>query len=42
MIEFEYWELLLCPLFFGMGWLAARTMSIVATSHWPGGPAPGR
>ena len=24
MIEFEYWELLLCPLFFGMGWLAAR------------------
>jgi len=24
MIEFEYWQLLLFPLFFGLGWLAAR------------------
>jgi lipopolysaccharide biosynthesis regulator YciM len=24
MIEFEYWQLLLFPLFFGLGWAAAR------------------
>lgn len=24
MIEFEYWQLLLFPMFFGLGWLAAR------------------
>lgn len=24
MIEFEYWQLLLFPLFFGLGWIAAR------------------
>ena len=24
MIEFEYWYLLVCPLFFGLGWAAAR------------------